>query len=501
MPDDVLDVAAVAADPQAARARTSVLIVDDDADHAQLVRRVLLRHDPPFDVELARDGLACLDVLARRDFSAVLLDYRLPRMNGLEVLAEMRARGLTPPVVIATAQGDERVAVEAMKAGAIDYVVKSAGYFQTLPTVLNKVLEQHQLAREHARLLEESRRQQCQLAQIFDSTSDAILLVDGHGRLMHANRRAGEFFGFVPDAATGRDLASLLPVAGERDADTTRFLAFLAARPPHGTGELRLGPRVLHWTGQRVGAADEPETSLTLTLHDLTEERRVGQMKSDFVSFVAHQLRTPLSGIKWMLELAAAEREPEMLGSLVADAAASADRLIAMVNDLLNISRLEGGGFKTSPEPVDLEALTGRVLEDLHTLAEERQHRVSVSVEGHAPTVIADRELLHQVFVNLVSNAFKYTPPGGEIEIRMWTEADTVCWSARDTGIGIPEEARLRVFEKFYRADNATTLDADGTGLGLYLVALTTRYFGGDVSCTSEEGKGSTFLLQLPAPR
>ena len=122
----------------------------------------------------------------------VLLDYSLPKMNGLEVLERMRELGLTVPVVMATGQGDERIAVHAMNAGAIDYVIKTSGYFATLPTVLNKVLKQHELAVDNARLYAESRRQQARLGQIFHSTSDGIVLADRQGVIVTANRRAGE---------------------------------------------------------------------------------------------------------------------------------------------------------------------------------------------------------------------------------------------------------------------------------------------------------------------
>lgn len=133
-----------------------VLVVEDDRDQAELIRRVLTRHHPPFDVTVVRDGPASLAALAARRYTIVLLDYSLPGMNGLDVLAEIRSLGV--PVVMITGQGNERLAVAAMNAGAIDYVIKTSGYVATLPTVLHKALKQHELAAENARLYEESRR-------------------------------------------------------------------------------------------------------------------------------------------------------------------------------------------------------------------------------------------------------------------------------------------------------------------------------------------------------
>jgi DNA-binding NtrC family response regulator len=127
-----------------------VLLVDDNADQAEVVRRTLQRHEPPFDVTVVSDGFTCLDALARCAYAVVLLDYSLPRMSGLEVLKQIRERGLSVPVIMVTGQGDERVAVDAMKAGAMDHVNKSGSYRTTLPSVLHKVLKQHALTRTPA---------------------------------------------------------------------------------------------------------------------------------------------------------------------------------------------------------------------------------------------------------------------------------------------------------------------------------------------------------------
>jgi signal transduction histidine kinase len=135
-----------------------VLLVEDDRDQAELVRRSLERQDPPLAVKAVGDGLACLEQLEEEPYSVVLLDYKLPRMSGIEVLGKIRERGISIPVIMVTGQGDERVAVEAVKEGALDYVIKTRGYLTTLPTVISKVLKQHELARENTRLYQETQR-------------------------------------------------------------------------------------------------------------------------------------------------------------------------------------------------------------------------------------------------------------------------------------------------------------------------------------------------------
>ena len=138
--------------------RVEALVVEDDPDHALLIRRTLERQEPPIGVTVARDGAACLEALGTRPWSLILLDYSLPRMTGIDVLVEIRRRGVSVPVVIVTGQGDERVAVQAMKAGATDYLMKTTGYLATLPTVISKVLQQHELTQENVRLYEEAQR-------------------------------------------------------------------------------------------------------------------------------------------------------------------------------------------------------------------------------------------------------------------------------------------------------------------------------------------------------
>jgi PAS domain S-box-containing protein len=483
--------------------RIRVLLVDDDADHAAIVRRTLERQGG-FAVTHVPDGPACLETLNTESYAVVLLDYSLPRMNGLEVLERIGRLGLGIPVVMATGQGDERIAVEAMHAGAIDYVTKTSGYFATLPTVLNKVMKQHELAVDNARLYAESQRQQARLSQIFESTSDGIMLVNGSGQVLWANCRAAQFLGTTSDALAGQSLLEVVrggcAAGAEQMPDALQ--AFLTTRGQSGEGDLQLavGERIVHWIGQPTD--DGPMLrGFTITFQDVTREREISRMKSDFVSFAAHQLRTPLSGIKWMLELAA--EEPGLspaLSSCIAGAASSAARLLAMVADLLDVSRLESGIIASAAHETDLAGLTRAVLAELAPQITEKGHEVSVdsTLDSEAASVLVDEQLLRQAMVNVVSNAVKYTPPGGQITVTIAREDGRMSWLVRDNGIGIPERAKTKIFEKFYRADNAAAVDANGRGLGLYMVRLIITRFGGRIHWTSEEGRGTTFGFTLP---
>jgi signal transduction histidine kinase len=235
------------------------------------------------------------------------------------------------------------------------------------------------------------------------------------------------------------------------------------------------------------------------TVSDITERKRTEQMRSDFVSFVTHQLRTPLSGVKWMLELAMdAKDNHEEMQSFVKDARISTDRLIRLVNDLLDVSRLERGKLKVAPQFIDLTELTQGVVSEMSPLLQEKQQVCSVEAQGDLPQPYVDAQLLRQVMLNLLSNSVKYSPIRGDIKIKIKPEADQLRWEIKDTGIGIPKADLSKLFEKFYRAGNVLAVETEGTGLGLYLVRLIVERFGGNVWCESEEGVGSTFVFTLP---
>jgi signal transduction histidine kinase len=200
-----------------------------------------------------------------------------------------------------------------------------------------------------------------------------------------------------------------------------------------------------------------------------------------------------------MLELASQEEDlPAEAGSYVQDAQAAAHRLIGLVNDLLDVARLERGKLSIALQPVPLRSLTQSVLEETRLLVEEKGHRLELGGDGDGPVVSADPQLLRQVILNLVSNAIKYTRDGGKIEIEMREADGEGRWQIRDSGLGVPAAAQARLFEKFYRADNVTTTDTEGTGLGLYLVRLIMEQLAGRVWCESVEGEGATFIFTLP---
>jgi PAS domain S-box-containing protein len=322
------------------------------------------------------------------------------------------------------------------------------------------------------------------------------------GELLAANPALARMLGYGSPAEL---LAEPAGIAKQLHVDAARREAFIREMRAHGVvtafeSRLRRRDGSIVWVSENALAVNDGRGRVYWEgfLDDITARKETEQLKSDFVAFVTHQLRTPLSGIRWMLELAQQSDLSPETASYLDDAHASARRLIDLVNDLLDVARLEAGRIVTEAKPIDLAAITTELLDDVGPLAAAKR----LAIERRSSTtraVLGDPQLIRQALMNLLSNALKYTPEGGRVVICSSAEGDEVLWSVQDTGIGVPPAAQRRLFEKFYRADNAQVIDTEGTGLGLYLVRLIAERCGGSVGCESIENGGSTFTLRLPA--
>lgn len=235
-----------------------------------------------------------------------------------------------------------------------------------------------------------------------------------------------------------------------------------------------------------------------LSAHKKDEE--VSRVKSDFISTAAHQLRTPLTGIRWALEALEKSDLSEEHKALVKSAADKSHELVAIVGTLLDISAIESGKYKYAFAPVNLVQLAEEVISDFAPLAEKGSVSLYSEGSGEAvPAVRADRERIKWVLNNLIENAIRYTPAGGSVRVRTEALGPVVRLSVRDTGIGIGTEDRNNIFERFYRAQNAIAVQNGGNGLGLYIARTIATDHSGDISFASNtEGPGTTFTLTLP---
>jgi len=238
-----------------------------------------------------------------------------------------------------------------------------------------------------------------------------------------------------------------------------------------------------------------------LALHDVTAEREIADMKNEFVSTVSHELRTPLTSIKGYVDLildGSAGEINEMQQEFLGIVKENSDRLVELINEMLDISRIESGRVHLRVEPVNMtESIQGAV-DTFRAVLSQVDRTVDLQVPEDLPLVAADRDRVGQVLINLISNAIKYSPGGGRVSVTAKHEGDRVVVSVTDRGLGISREDQKRLFTKFYRVDTAMTREIGGTGLGLSICKTIIELLGGEIGCKSRIGEGSTFWFSVP---
>ncbi|MHB8710575.1 MAG: sensor histidine kinase [Minisyncoccota bacterium] len=237
-------------------------------------------------------------------------------------------------------------------------------------------------------------------------------------------------------------------------------------------------------------------------VRDITREKNISRSKSEFISIAAHQLRTPLSAIKWTLDMVLGGDEGPLGSSqskLLRSSYETNERMIQLVNDLLNVARIEEGRFGYEFKQADIMTVIQNAVEFVKVTAHEKNVAVSVETpDGKPPLFVFDASKVTLALQNLVDNAVKYTPEGGKVSLKIGVQGDDLEVEVKDTGIGIPKSQVNQLFTKFFRADNALRMQTSGSGMGLYLAKNIAIRHGGSLLVESKEGEGSTFLFRLP---
>lgn len=346
------------------------------------------------------------------------------------------------------------------------------------------------------------------------STRDGLIVADLGGRVAFANPRAAEIFGLSERALVGSDLFQRLREiehhpAEEQKADRTarEMLTRLVIERLPFEREVVIGDAPPRYYMLRLSAVTSGDDGtgqilgLVAALSDVTQQHELQEMKTDVMTLVTHELRTPLTAIQGMSEVLAqfevdATRRREMHLAINDEA----KRLSRMINEYLDITRLESGARPLRLAPVRIAALVERVLLLLDPLAARRDIRVVRRIASDLPVLLADADLLAQALTNLIANAIKYSPVNTEITVEARSADGWLNVAVADQGYGIPAEALPRIFEKFYRVPRVEDADAPGTGLGLTLVREIVELHGGRVTVESERGIGSSFSVRLPLP-
>jgi two-component system phosphate regulon sensor histidine kinase PhoR len=427
------------------------------------------------------DGSALLERLATGDVpDVVVLDWVMPGISGVEVcrfLRDSEARhGLA--ILLLTAHRHTEQIVEGLSAGANDYLAKPYEDEELRARV-------SALIRSKA-LLERAEQAEAAHRKLLETAPDPLLVVDAAGRLTFLNARALQMFGTVP--TLGRSLADLVPELS-------------AAHIPPVPGESVLPTADVTVAERRFSPLlTAGQGSTTISLRDVTERRLLEERRLDFYSIIAHDLRSPLAAMTLRLALLG-NHGADLDEKAKRDVALLQDRLrslVSMINDFLELARLEGVSYRLQRTEVDIKPLIDQVVEEYQPLMERGAvtwHGTSDREGGAPASVLGDARRLMQVFGNLISNAIKFTPAGGNVRAAIERAPRHIEVSIHDTGSGVDQAAIARLFERYTRAEHSV----GGTGLGLLIVREIVEAHGGIVGVESKIGHGSRFWVRLPS--
>ena len=357
-----------------------------------------------------------------------------------------------------------------------------------LVTALNET--SHQLKEKIGALTAERDKIQTTLSSIIEG----IVAINEEGRIALFNPAAGKMLNFGSDRAIGRLYWEVI-----RSSSLNIFIKEALGKEELLSKEITiLLPQERIFDVTIIPPAGGARGAV-VALHDITEIRRLERMRIEFVASVSHELRTPLTAIKGFVETLkmGAANDPSRRQQFLGIIERNAQRLSNLIDDLFTISHIESGEVKLEFQSLNIGELIEEMADSFEKKIEEKRHRNILNIPSHLPAVRADRKRIEQVLSNLLDNAIKFTPPGGEISLAATLEEEHVRVEVSDNGIGIPQKHLGRLFERFYRAEEARSRELGGTGLGLSIVKHIIQAHGGEVGVESEGKKGSKFFFTL----
>lgn len=413
--------------------------------------------------------------------------------------------GLTVAEMLSRSLGRVKEGAERIANGDFSrpITVQSRDEIGQLAESFNKMAER--LRDSYTRLALERQRDEI----LLESMSDGLIAINEQGNIVLVNSKAAELLEIsIRSTLMGKPLDEELVVYTKDDKPLPddyhpARIALETGAPTTDafTYHKKDGQKIIMNITMSPVVVEGKASGVIMVIRDVTREMQIDRMKTEFISLASHQLRTPLSAIKWFSEMLvngdAGELTPEQ-ADFAKNVSDSTERMIQLVNSLLNISRIESGRIIVDPKPTDLHELITGIVNDLKGKTEERKQTLIVSVHDGLPKVNLDPRLISQVYMNLLTNAIKYTPKGGEISVFVSRKDDMLVSQVTDNGYGIPKSQHGKVFQKFFRAENVAKVETDGTGLGLYLIKAIVESSGGKIWFESEEGKGTTFWFSLP---
>jgi two-component system phosphate regulon sensor histidine kinase PhoR len=350
--------------------------------------------------------------------------------------------------------------------------------------------------------IQDLEQEQAKITAMLDAMVEGVIAVDGHEHILLMNEQARLMFGLGGVRGEGKPFLEVI-----RNADLHEIFRAVHAGGPgvalrREVATTSPGYRVLGVNAVRL-AASGGEPGVVMVLHDLTALRQLERVRTEFVANVSHELRTPLTAIQGYLEtlLSGALDEPENARRFLEIVLRQSERLGRLLNDLTDLSNIELGKVTLRREPVALDEVVSAVLGMIGPRATRSRVRVTADVPAELPAVMADRDRLAQILINLVDNAVKYTPEGGSVTVTARAAGDgRVEVVVADTGIGIPAADLPRITERFYRVDKARSRELGGTGLGLAIVKHLVLAHGGELRIESPQQQGTIVRFTLPGP-
>ncbi len=493
-----------------------VLLIEDDKIDQLAFTRLVKEEKLAYDYKLAGTVLEAKNFLANEEFDVIIADYLLRDGTAFDILDSVR----DIPVIFATGAGNEKLAVKAMKAGAYDYLIKNPerSYLAVLPLIIENAISHANMEQEvrkyHENLedLVKERTEQLEtekelLSVTFSSMTDGIIVVNGRKLIVLLNNVAEALIGVKLDDVKGRKVVDVFQLVHERTREPVENPIDMVLTS--GNAQTTIEPSILvlengheHHVSAAAAPIRKPQgdiSGVVMLLHDLSQEKEIDRMKRDFVSSVSHELRTPLTSIKAYTETIL--RDTNMSDRKKRDFLVAIDeesnRLADLVNGLLEISQLESGKIEVLKQYIDIKDVVEQAASSLMRSAKDKNIRISIDACDNIPHVWGNEGKIKSMVSNLINNAIKFTPGGGEVRVTVQHQYDELMISVSDSGIGIPKEEIPKIFDRFYRVHQSGK-QIPGTGLGLAIVNEVAVLHGGKVDVESEVGRGTTFRICLP---
>ena len=470
-----------------------ILLVDDDTALLDALPEALRLRMNGIQIDTSETAVDALERIKQTDYDAIVSDVKMPGMDGLALLHEIRELRPSTPTLMITGHGERELAVQALRGGAYDFVQKPIDRDYFIAS-LERAIQRRVLVRE----VEEQRLALERHARVLEHVDDGVFLVDDEGVIRHWNPAAEAITGIGSPEALGRRVEETLP-----GWEAVAPLIPVASVPRPGSVEAKVVP--LEFDGRELWLSISGVTfsdGVVYAFRSLTEERALEELKGEFIATVSHELRTPLAAIYGSAQtLLREDIELDESGQkrLLDVIAQESERLSRIADDILFANKLDSGQFVLGEKRIDLLALAREVVDQMRACFASRDDiSIDLAVPATIDSLVGDSDKLRQVLINLIDNAVKYSPDGGRIDVAVEARDGGVRISIRDEGIGIAPLEQRRIFGKFYRVDPALTRGVGGTGLGLYICRELVRRMEGRLSVRSEEGKGSTFIVELP---